>query len=176
MKYKDAIRQSMNELAKDSKVIFIGYNTRNGSRAYGTLSDISKERCLETPVAENLMTGLAIGLSLEGFKPVLFFERHDFMLIALDALVNHLDKLKRLSNDKFKSSIIIRATVGGTVPIYPGIQHDQDFTYVFKQLFKYVSIEELRNANHIIAAYKEYKNFKKPVIMIERKDLFEKES
>src|SRR3989344_5918500 len=112
MKYQEAIKHWMEKLAQDEKVIFLGYNIKYGSKAYGTLKDVPKEKLIETPLAENLMVGLAVGLALEGFKPVLFFERHDFILVAMDALVNHLDKIERMSHGEFKPVVLIRAIVG----------------------------------------------------------------
>ena len=64
----------------------------------GTLKDVPDDQKIETPVAENLMVGLAIGMSFEGFKPVVYFERHDFMLVAADAISNHIDKIERISH------------------------------------------------------------------------------
>ena len=175
MKYQDAIKQEMEKLANDDKVIFVGYNVSYGSRAYGTLKDIPKEKKLETPVTENLMAGLCTGLAMEGFKPVLFFERHDFMLIALDSLLNHLDKIDSMSLGEYKSPpVIIRAVVGATKPLYPGPQHLQDFTKIFKEIFHFPVIE-VRNIQEIKKAYEEAGKFEKPVMIIERKDLYGEE-
>ena len=55
------------------------------------------------------MSGLAIGMCLEGFLPVIYFERHDFMLVAADAIVNHIDKIERISHGEFKVPVIMRA-------------------------------------------------------------------
>ena len=52
------------------------------------------------------MVGLAIGMSFEGFKPVVYFERHDFMLVAADAIGNHVDKIERISHGEFKVPVI----------------------------------------------------------------------
>jgi len=102
MKYKDAIKQSMEMLAENENTIFLGYNIRYGSKAYGTLTNISNNKKIETPVAENLMVGLATGLALEGYRPIIYFERHDFMLNALDGIVNHLSKIERMSGEIIK--------------------------------------------------------------------------
>ena len=145
MKYKDAIKKSMEKLARDNKTIFVGYNLKYGSQAYGTLKDVPKNQILEMPVAENLMTGLAIGMSLEGFKPVLIFERMDFMLNASDAIINHLDKIKKIS--QFNPKVIIRAIIGTDKPFNPGIQHLQDFTKLFSivsfPVIKLFSVEDI---------------------------------
>jgi hypothetical protein len=91
------MNQIMDELGKEG-AIFIGYNVARGD-AMGTLKTVPKDQKLETPVAENLMSGLAIGMSFEGYTPVLYFERHDFMLVAADAIGNHIDKIERILNE-----------------------------------------------------------------------------
>ena len=50
------------------------------------------------------MKGLAIGMSFEGFLPVLYYERHDFMMVVADAIINHIDKIERISHGEFKTS------------------------------------------------------------------------
>ena len=174
MKYQDALKSEMENLAKDKKVVFVGYNISYGGKGYGTLKDVPSEQKIETPLAENLMSGLAMGMALEGFKPVLVFERHDFMLVAMDSLVNHIDKIEQLSKGEFKCPLIMRAIVGGTKPIHPGIQHIQDFTEVFKKIFHF-PIYEVKNIEEIRQAYKEASKFDKPVMIIERKDLYSQE-
>ncbi|MBI2004018.1 hypothetical protein HYS72_00985 [Candidatus Pacearchaeota archaeon] len=172
MKYKDAIKKSMEELAKLDKVRFLGYNINYGSRAYGTLSDIPKEKCIETPVAENLMIGLAIGISLEGYKPLVFFERHDFMLNSLDAIVNHLDKIEKMSYGQFKTPVIIRATIGSKKPLMPGVQHTQNYTEIFKKIVSFPVYEPL-NSKQILECYNEVKKFENPVLIIEKRELYD---
>ena len=168
--YKEAIKKSMEELAKDN-TIFIGYNIGFGSKAYGTLADIPKSKILETPVAESLMIGLAIGMALEGYKPIVFFERHDFILNSLDGIVNHLSKFKLLTG--IKLPIIIRATVGSKKPLHPGPQHIQDFTSAFKKLIKF-KIYEPKTAKEVLEVYKIVRNSKEPLMIIERRELYER--
>ena len=131
---KELIKKEMERLSKDRKVYFIGYNLRFGSQNYGTLKNVSKKKILEMPIAENLMTGIAIGMALEGFKPILIFERHDFMLNAFDQLINHLHKLPEMSGI-FNPKVMIRAKVGHRKPFDPGPQHTQDFTWILKRFF-----------------------------------------
>jgi len=164
----------MQELATDPRTVFLGYNVLYGSRAYGTLTGVPKEMCLETPVAENLMAGLAMGLALTGSRPVLFYERHDFVLNALDAIVNHLDKLEELSRGQFKAPVIIRATVGGTMPLHPGPQHIQDFTEAFRAMLKF-PVLDLRSAAEVTAAYQQARQLDSPILLVERRDLYDGE-
>ena len=83
VKYQDAIKEAMETLAKNDKVIFLGYNTRCGGRCNGSLKNVPDAQIIETPLAENLMMGMAIGLSLEGYIPVVYFERFDFIFNAM---------------------------------------------------------------------------------------------
>lgn len=172
MKYKEAVIESMKKLAEDDKVRFIGYNICKGSRAYGTLKDIALEKCIETPVAENLMIGLGIGMSLEGYKPVVFIERHDFILNALDGIVNHLDKIEELSKGEYKTPMIIRAIVGAKKPLYPGIQHTQDYTEAIKKMVLF-PVFDLRRVEDIMPAYEKAGKFETPIMLVERRDLFD---
>lgn len=164
----------MEQLSKDENTVFIGYNILYGSRAYGTLKDIPEEKCIETPVAENLMAGLAIGMALTGYRPVLFFERHDFILNALDAIVNHLDKFESLSSGQFKLPVIIRATVGAQQPLYPGPQHIQDFTNIFRTFVKFPIID-LKTSAEVLSAYAKASTMNTPIMLIERRPLYDKE-
>jgi pyruvate dehydrogenase E1 component beta subunit len=121
--YKDAIHKAMLQLAKNKHTIFIGYNTLYGSQIYGTLKGVPKEQLLETPVAENLMVGLAMGMSLEGYRPVVCFERTNFLYTAADAIRHHLCMLPKLSGGQFTFPVVIRAIGGYWRPLDPGPQH-----------------------------------------------------
>jgi len=172
MNYRDAIKQAMEQLAKDERTLFLGYNVLYGSKAYGTLTGVPTERCLETPVAENLMAGLAIGMSLAGYRPVLFYERHDFVLNALDGIVNHLDKIESMSQGQFKTPVIIRATVGGRVPLHPGPQHTQDFTEAFKSMVTF-PVLDLKTPAEVQEAYRMAAQLDSPIMLVERRDLYD---
>ena len=174
MKYKEAIKQAMGELARDKRTIFLGYNILFGSRAYGTLTDVPREMCRETPVAENLMAGLAIGMSLEGYRPVLFYERHDFILNALDSIVNHMDKIEAMSKGQFKTPVIIRAAVGAKEPLDPGAQHTQDFTRAFREMLTF-PVLDLTSTAEVLDAYKKAMTMESPVMLVERRDLYDTE-
>ena len=132
MTYKDEITKANTELAKDPKTRFIGYGLKKG-RAMGTLNGVEESQIIEMPVAENLLLGSAIGMALTGLKPVVFIERMDFLMNCMDALVNHLDKIKEISQNEFDPSVIIRCVVGNVrKPLYTGLTHTQDFSRVLR--------------------------------------------
>lgn len=129
------IRQELLAYAREYKARFIGYNVKYGSQCYGTLGGLEDE-CIEMPICENLMVGMGIGLAMAGYRPVVCFERHDFLLIGLDQLVNHADKIKMLSNGKSSVPLVVRAIVGGKGPLVAGCQHTQDYTKALVKMLK----------------------------------------
>ena len=167
--YKEAMNLAMKELG-DEGAIFIGYNVAKGD-AMGTLKEVSAEQKLETPVAENLMSGLAIGMSFEEFLPVIYFERHDFMMVAMDAIVNHVDKIERISHGEFKVPVIIRAVTADGGPFYSGITHSQDFTEVLKAAVTF-PIYDPKNGKEILEAFRNARDSKRPTIIVERKSRY----
>jgi len=170
MTYKEQITNSNTELAKDPKTRFIGYGLQKG-RALGTLNNVPDGQIIEMPVAENLMMGVAIGMALTGLKPVVFIERMDFLMNAMDAIVNHLDKIKDISNDEFDPVVIIRCIVGNiTKPLYTGATHVQNFTAPLRDMVE-IPIYNVLNENFVKTAYGLAMSRKKSCIIVEYKDL-----
>lgn len=169
LSYKEAMSQSMTELGNEG-AIFIGYNVFYGN-AIGTLKNVSDDQKLETPVAENLMAGLAIGMSFEGFTPVIYFERHDFMLVAADAIINHIDKIERISHGEYKVPVIIRAVTADAGPFYSGITHAQDFTNVFREAVSFPVIDPVTGSD-VVNAFRGAKESGRPAMIIERKSRY----
>jgi pyruvate dehydrogenase E1 component alpha subunit len=167
--YKEAMNLVMTELG-EAGAIFIGYNVARGD-AMGTLKGVPADQKLETPVAENLMSGLAIGMSFEGFLPVLYFERHDFMLVAADAIGNHIDKIERISHGEYKVPVIIRAVEAFGGPFYSGPTHHQDFTGVMKELVDFPVFDPVSGVD-VLKAFRGAKESGRPAMIIERKSRY----
>jgi len=168
LNFKEAVTKAMTELG-DQGSIFIGYSLIPGD-AMGTLKDVPNTQKIETPIAENLMMGLAIGMSFEGFKPVVYFERHDFMLVAADAIGNHLDKINRISLGEFKPSVILKTIVDDGGLFYSGPTHSQDFTEIFKSLVSFpVLVPE--TADEALAMYRFAMQNVGSTMIVEKKSL-----
>ena len=166
MKFKDAVAQAMTELGDDG-AIFIGYSLVPGD-AMGTLKNVPDDQKIETPVAENLMVGLAIGMSFEGFKPVVYFERHDFMLVAADAIGNHVDKIERISHGEFKVPVTFKTVVDDGGLFYSGPTHSQNFTNVFRELVDFPVLDP-QTPEEVLDMYRYAKDSDGPVMIVERK-------
>ncbi len=134
MSYREELCKAMSWLGEQPDTWVTGYNTKY-SRAGGTLNGFPGERIIEMPLAEALMAGVAIGLSLDGRVPLLFVERMDFMLLMSDQIVNHLGKLRTLSNDLHRPAVLIRCVVGNKdKPLFTGPTHCQNFSRAFLEL------------------------------------------
>jgi len=174
--YKDEIKKAMNFLGEDPKSLFIGYGVKEGTKGGGFFADINEEQLIETPVAEGLMLSMAIGLSMEGYKPVVFYERMDFIMNAMDALVNHLDKIAEISKGEFMPKVIIRCVIGGKAdPFFTGLTHTRDYTEALRHLVKFYVVK-LNSPDDIESVYKQAYETNKSCIIIEEKDMYAKTS
>ena len=127
MTIKEKLQKIYKQLYEDESARYIGYNVAKGSRMYGTLAGLPMEALIETPCAENLMVGMAIGISLEGkLLPVVCFERHEFVLFALGNLAVMGDKFMRVTGEKCQ--LVVRCIQGGSQPLDPGAQHKIDYS------------------------------------------------
>jgi len=170
MNYKEALIRGNTYLAADPKVRFIGYGLKKG-RAMGTLKNVPDEQIIEMPVAENLMLGMAIGLSLTGLRPVVFIERMDFLMNCMDALVNHLDKVKEISKGEFDPVVIIRCVVGNVKkPLYTGATHTQDFSNALRDMID-IPVYQLLTESMVNKGYELMDTRRESAILVEYKDL-----
>lgn len=152
MNYRESLAFSMSYLACDPLTRFVGYGLKKNG-ASGTLAGVDKRQIVETLVAESLMFGVATGLSLAGLKPVVFVERMDFILNGMDAICNHLLRIRELSDREFQPAAIIRAVVGNSVkPLFTGATHTQNYSAMFRDLPN-LNVFELNDADEIPKAY-----------------------
>jgi pyruvate/2-oxoglutarate/acetoin dehydrogenase E1 component len=119
-----------------------------------TLSNVNKDKLLEMPVNEDMQMGISFGMSLNGRVPISIFPRWNFLLLASNQLVNHIDKINEMSNGQYKSKIIIRTSIGSKYPLNPSYQHIDDFTVGFRLLCKNVEIIKLDTPEQIFESFK----------------------
>jgi len=91
--YSLAINEAFHQLmSEDPSVFLIGQGVRSpwyvGNTTQGLAEKFGPERVIDTPVSENAMTGAAVGAALVGMRPVVVHPRMDFMLYALDPIIN----------------------------------------------------------------------------------------
>tara|TARA_B110000483_G_C18094515_1_gene503320 strand:- start:414 stop:950 length:537 start_codon:yes stop_codon:yes gene_type:complete len=175
MKYFTELSNAMKFLNKFKKTIFIGQAVSYaGTGMTNTLKDVSKKKKLELPVAEEMQMGMTLGLAMEGFIPISIYPRWNFLILALNQLVNHVDKLNEMGNGGFENRIIIRTGIGSVRPLNPQSQHDSDFTSAVQIMCRNIDIIRLEDPKDIMPAYKKaiLRKDKKPTILVEYGDYY----
>lgn len=126
--YVQAIREAHAQLlAADPRVFLIGQGVWSPWYAGTSLQDLEKEfgrhRVIDSPVCENTTTGAAVGAALAGMRPIVFHPRMDFMLLAVDPIVNQAANWSYMFAGQVNVPVIIRAVInrGGE----QGAQHSQ---------------------------------------------------
>ena len=95
MKYFDELKKSMEWLGEQQNTIFVGQAVEYpGTAMTNTLTNIEKSKLLEMPVNEDMQMGVTLGLALNGTVPISLYPRWNFLLLAANQLVNHVDKIK----------------------------------------------------------------------------------
>lgn len=152
MTYYDCLTEAMTKLAGEPTALFLGQSIAYpGQAMHETLRGVHHSKRLEFPVAEDFQMGYSLGLALTGVLPICIYPRMDFLLLAANQLVNHLDKLPEMEWPAAK--VIIRVAVGSTEPVNAGPQHTQDHTQAFASMLRNVRVRSLLRAEQIIPAY-----------------------
>ena len=154
-KYFDELSKSMQYLAEFENTRFIGQSVEvAGTAMRNTLLELDQSKLIELPVEEDFQMGLAVGMALTGSVPVSIFPRWNFLLLATNQIVNHLDKLKELTQRDNPGKVIIRTGIGSVNPLHPGPQHTGDFTDAFKLLCPHINVVRLDTSGMIFTEYK----------------------
>lgn len=155
MRYFEELKKSMEYLAKNNKTVFLGQAVAvPGTAMFNTLKDIDKKKVIELPVAEEMQMGISIGMLMKGFVPISIYPRWNFMLLAINQLVNHLDKLNEMTNNYYHSKAIIRTSIGSKRPLDPQSQHIGDFTLPIRKMAKNIEVVKLQHPKDIFPSYK----------------------
>ena len=173
MKYKDEIIRSMEWLSEKEDTIILGQSVLySGNAIYNTLKMLPEEKRIELPVFEEIQMGMSTGMALEGFVPISCFPRFDFLLRCMDSLVNHLDKMREMTESVFKPKVIIRTSIGSTSPLNGGVQHTQDHTDIFKNILTEVDVVLLNEPEEIFPAFQLAYESAGSTLIIERGDYY----
>ena len=153
--YMDELTRAMNYLGQQQNILFIGQSVEvAGTAMRNTLLEVATDKLLELPVEEDFQAGISIGMALSGLVPVSIFPRWNFLLLATNQIVNHLDKLKELTQLDAPGKVIIRTGIGSENPLHPGPQHTGDFTDAFKLLCPHLNVVRLDTKEMIFSEYK----------------------
>lgn len=173
LKYFKELKRSMEYISRQRNTIFIGQAVQYpGTAMFNTLKDIRKSKKIELPVAEEMQMGMTIGMLMSNYIPVSIFPRWNFLLLALNQLVNHLDKLPEMTNNFYTSKAIIRTGVGSQRPLHPQCQHISDFTKSVNLMTDTITVVKLKEPFQIFREYKKALKRKHSTILVEYGDYY----
>ena len=156
MDIKEELKKAVEWLAEQPDSIFVGQNiVYPENQMYRNLIDIDDNKKFEMPVAEEMQMGVSIGLALGGYVPISIYPRFDFLILATNQIVNHLDKLRYLYRDDDSAKVIIRTAVGGTKPLDAGPQHTMNHTEAFRLMCPSIEVVEITKPEEILSTYQQ---------------------
>ena len=171
LNYAHAIKEAIDFcLGEDQSVLVIGLGVPDPKGIFGTTTGLQdkhgSDRVMDMPLAENGMTGVVIGTSLNGFRPILTHQRVEFALLSMEQLVNQAAKWFYMNAGQQNVPIVIRLIIGrgwGN-----GAQHTQSLESWFAHIpgLKVVMPSNAFDAKGLLISSVEDNN---PVIFIEHR-------
>jgi pyruvate/2-oxoglutarate/acetoin dehydrogenase E1 component len=117
-----------------------------------TLGNVSKDKMVELPVMEETQMGMSLGIAMTGKTVVTFYPRWDFIVLAVNQLVNHIDKYELMTGKQ--ANILIRLGKGSDKPLDPGHQHKGNYLEEFKNICPHIKFHNLTDQDTILDSYK----------------------
>jgi len=150
--YKDALSTAMESIAAIEDSIFIGQQiVYAGNPMSTTLGGVSKDKMIELPVMEETQMGMTLGLAMTGKVVVSFYPRWDFIILASNQLINHVDKFKHMTGKDVH--IMIRLGKGSDKPLDPGHQHKGNYFSEYQKMCPNIKFYDLRTPEDIAKPY-----------------------
>ena len=167
---QEAIEQEMD---RDPSVYVLGQGVDDHIGFYGTTKGLpekfGKDRCFDTPLSEDAITGIAIGTALAGMRPINTHQRMDFLLLCMNQLVNIAAKGSYMFGGTQSVPMVVRSVVGRSWG--QGPQHSQAFHSYFMhtpgiKVFAPTTPQDAKGC--MISAIRD----NNPVLMMENRMLF----
>lgn len=130
IQFREALREAMSEeMRRDKNVFLLGEEVAEYNGAYkvsqGMLDEFGPKRVIDTPIAELGFTGIAVGASMNGLKPIVEFMTWNFAILAADQIINSAAKMMQMSGGQYHCPIVFRGGNGTAGQL--GATHSQSF-------------------------------------------------
>jgi acetoin:2,6-dichlorophenolindophenol oxidoreductase subunit beta len=174
--YREAIKQSMRfALETNPNSLVFGLGVTDYTGIFGTTVDLEDEfgsqRVFDTPISEDSMTGFALGASLGGLYPIHVHIRTDFMLLAMNQIINSIAKYRYTYGGLYYSPMLIRSVVGRSWG--QGAQHSQSLQSLFAHI-PGLTVVMPSSAQRIQETYNySVKHYQNPVLSLEHRLLYD---
>lgn len=137
LSYPEAIKEAIvQEMTQNPSVIVLGQGVDDPKGILGTTKGLvdkfGSERVFDTPLAEDGMTGVAIGAALAGLRPIHVHIRMDFVLLAMNQLINMAAKMRYMFGGEVSIPIVVRSIIGKSWG--QGAQHSQSIYPLFMNI------------------------------------------
>jgi len=120
----EALRQ---EMERDPDIFVAGEDVAHHGGSFGVtrgiMAQFGEQRCVDTPIAESGIIGLAVGAAACGLRPVVEIMFMDFIGTCMDQIMNQMAKMKYMFGGKARLPIVVRTTCGGGIRV--AAQHSQ---------------------------------------------------
>lgn len=144
LSYVEAVREAtVQEMERDKSVIVFGLDVDDPKASQGTTKGLVEKfganRVFGTPLSEDAMTGIAVGMALAGLRPIHIHIRMDFLMLAMNQLVNIASKARYMYGGQVCLPMVVRSMIGKSWG--QGAQHSQGLYSFFMHVpgFKVVA-------------------------------------
>ena len=107
------------EMQRDKNVVLLGEDVGKDGGVFrvteGLLEQFGSERVMDTPLAESVIAGAAIGMALYGLKPVAEIQFMGFIYPAIDQIFSHASRIRSRSRGRFTCPLVVRAPYGAGI-------------------------------------------------------------
>jgi 2-oxoisovalerate dehydrogenase E1 component len=134
----DAINHALHEeMERNERIIVYGQDVEDGkggvfTATKGLSTKFGTSRCFNSPLAESSIVGTAVGLAVQGFKPVVEIQFGDYIWTAMMHIRNEVATMRYRSNNHFASPVVMRVPVGGY--IHGALYHSQSIDGYFTHI------------------------------------------
>lgn len=130
IQFREALNEAMSEeMRRDENIFLMGEEVAEYNGAYkvskGMLDEFGAKRVIDTPIAENGFTGIAVGAAMNGLRPIVEYMTWNFSLVAIDQIINNAAKMYNMSGGQLPIPIVFRGGTGSAGQL--GATHSQDF-------------------------------------------------
>ena len=130
IQFREAICEAMSEeMRLDESIYLMGEEVAEYNGAYkaskGMLDEFGEKRVIDTPISEQGFSGIGVGSTMTGNRPIIEFMTFNFALVGIDQIINNAAKIRQMSGGQFPCPIVFRGPTGSAGQL--GATHSQAF-------------------------------------------------
>jgi len=155
MLYREALNRAYDEaMAADDTVVTLGEDVGLYGGSFrvteGLVEKYGEKRVIDTPIAELSIVGNAVGMAIGGLRPVAEIMTGNFSLLAFDQIINHMAKLRYMSNGKITLPMVVRFPQGVSKQL--AAQHSESYEQMLCAVpgLKVLSVNDVNYAYHAL--------------------------